>query len=715
MKCLIMREMPGRMRVHLVQETKKMTFRQADLIEDRLLAIPGVTKVKIYLRSGNVAVSYEGDACREELVDAFSRFDFEAYEETHIVPVNTGRQINAEYQDKLVLKIARRGLRKFLLPAPVKMVLNSFKSLKFAAKAVKSLAKGKLDVSVLDATAIIVSLIRGDYRTAGSIMFLLGIGDMLEEWTHKKSVDDLARTMALNVDKVWMKAQGTEVLVSVSDVKVGDTIIVHTGNVIPLDGKVCEGEASVNQASMTGESIPVRKTRGSYVYAGTVIEEGQCCIVVDKAAGAGRYDKIVTMIEESEKLKSEVESRASHLADRLVPWSFGGMALTWLLTRNARRALSFLMVDFSCALNLSMPLAVLSAMREAGKYGMTVKGGKFLEAVSDATTIVFDKTGTLTHATPTVAEVIPFNGWDEEEALRLAACLEEHYPHSMANAVVKAAKERGLNHEERHSRVEYVVAHGISSRIDRKKAIIGSYHFVFEDEKCRMPSGEEKERFDAISDEYSHLYLSVSGRLAAVICISDPIRQEAPDVIRVLHEMGVEKVVMMTGDNQRTARAVADRLGLDEFHAEVLPEDKAAFIRSEHEQGRKVMMIGDGINDTPALSEADVGIAVSDGAAIAREIADITIATDNLYALPMLRWLSDRLMHRIHTNYRFIMSFNMALIAMGVAGIMVPGSSALLHNMSTIAISLESMTSLTKKLPESLEGPVAEQKLLQTK
>lgn len=712
MKCLIVRETPGRMRVHLVQKTKEMTFRQADLIEDRLLAIPGVTRVKVFFRSGNVAVNYEGEACRASLIDAFGHFDFDEYEENNLVPVNTGREINAEYQDKLVLQVVNRAIKKVLVPAPVRMVISSIKAAKFVWKALKSLAKRKLEVSVLDATAIVVSLIRGDEATAGSIMFLLSIGDLLEEWTHKKSVDDLARTMALNVDKVWVKAQGTEVLVNVSDVQVGDTIIVHTGNVIPLDGKVCEGEASVNQASMTGESIPVRKTEGSYVYAGTVIEEGQCSIIVDKAAGTGRYDKIVTMIEESEKLKSGVESRASHLADKLVPYSFLGTALTWLLTKNVERALSFLMVDFSCALNLSMPLAVLSAMREAGGYGMTVKGGKFLEAVSDADTIVFDKTGTLTHATPTVAQVIPFNGWDEDEALRLAACLEEHYPHSMANAVVQEAKKRGLNHEERHSKVEYVVAHGISSRIDRKKALIGSYHFIFEDEKCKLPTGKELERFNAISNEYSQLYLSVSGKLAAVICIQDPIRQEAPEVIRILHELGVEKVVMMTGDNHRTAQAVANQLGLDEFHAEVLPEDKAAFIRQEHEAGRKVMMIGDGINDTPALSEADVGIAVSDGAAIAREIADITIATDNLYALPMLRHLSDRLMERIRRNYRFIMSFNMGLIGLGVFGIMLPGSSALLHNLSTIAISLESMTSLTDTLPDSLEEPVHQQKLL---
>lgn len=712
MKCLIVRETRGRMRVHLVQKTKEMSFRQADLIEHRLLEIPGVTRVKVFFRSGNVSVNFEGAQCREDLIDAFSHFDFEEYEENHLVPVNTGRIINAEYQDKLVMKVVPRGLRKIFLPLPVKMVLSTIKAGKYVWEALKTLRKGKLEVSVLDATAIVASLLRGDEATAGSIMFLLSIGDLLEEWTHKKSVDDLARTMALNVDKVWVKAQDTEVLVNVSDVQVGDTIIVHTGNVIPLDGKVCQGEASVNQASMTGESIPVRKTVGSYVYAGTVIEEGQCCIVVDKAAGSGRYDKIVTMIEESEKLKSGVESRASHLADRLVPYSFLGTGLTWLLTRNVERALSFLMVDFSCALNLSMPLAVLSAMREAGKYGMTVKGGKFLEAVSDADTIVFDKTGTLTHATPTVAQVVPFNGWDEDEALRLAACLEEHYPHSMANAVVQEAKKRGLNHEERHSKVEYVVAHGISSRIDRKKAIIGSYHFVFEDEKCKLPKGEELDRFNAIPGDYSQLYLAVSGKLAAVICIQDPIRQEAPEVIRVLHDLGIGKVVMMTGDNQRTAQAVADQLGLDEFHAEVLPEDKAAFIRAEHEAGRKVMMIGDGINDTPALSEADVGIAVSDGAAIAREIADITIATDNLYALPMLRYLSDQLMARINRNYRFIMSFNMGLIGLGVLGIMLPGSSALLHNLSTIAISLESMTSLTSTLPEALEEPVHQKELL---
>jgi len=711
MKCNIMRESAGRMRVHLVQK-QKMTDRQADLIEDYLLKIDGVTKVSVYVRSGNVAVEYGSDALREEICAALAVFSFDTCDPEGLVPVNTGRAINRKYQGELVLAVVNRVVRKSVLPAPIRMAFSMCKAGKYVWRALKCLRRGKLEVPVLDATAIVTSMVRGDFKTASSIMFLLKIGDILEEWTHRKSVDDLARTMSLNVDKVWVEAGDTEVLVNVKDVQVGDHIIVHTGNVIPLDGKLVRGEAAVNQASMTGESIPVKKSEGSYVYAGTVVEEGQCVICVEKSSGTGRYDKIVNMIEDSEKLKSAVESQASHLADKLVPYSFMGTAVTYALTRNATKALSFLMVDFSCALKLSMPLAVLSAMRECSRYGITVKGGKFMEAVADADTIVFDKTGTLTHATPKVAEVVTFGDWEEDEALRLAACLEEHYPHSMANAVVQEAKDRGLKHEERHSKVEYVVAHGISSCIDRKKALIGSYHFIFEDEKCQMPKGRELTKFNKISDEYSHLYLSVSGKLAAVICISDPIREEAPAVIDSLHRMGMKKVVMMTGDNERTARAVAAKLGLDEYHAEVLPEDKAAFVKAEHKAGRKVIMIGDGINDSPALSEADAGIAVSDGAAIAREIADITISTDNLYALVMLRYLSHNLMSRIHRNYRVIMSFNTGLIGLGVLGILPPANSALLHNLSTLLIGLDSMTDLAKILPPELVDESGNARLL---
>jgi len=701
MKCLILRESAGRMRIHLVQK-QKMTDRQADLIEDYLSKIDGVTKVAVYVRSGNVAVTYAEPEQRDVLVDALSTFSFDTCDPEGLVPVNTGREINRHYQGELVFAVVKRFVRKAVLPGRIRMVFSMCRAGKYAWRGLKCLRRGKLEVPVLDATAILVSMFRGDFKTASSIMFLLKIGDILEEWTHKKSVDDLARTMSLNVDKVWVQAGETEVLVNVKDVQAGDHIIVRTGNVIPLDGKLVSGEAAVNQSSMTGESIPVKKSAGSYVYAGTVVEEGQCVICVEKTSGTGRYDKIVGMIEDSEKLKSAVESRASHLADKLVPYSFAGTALTYALTRNATKALSFLMVDFSCALKLSMPLAVLSAMRECSRYGITVKGGKFMEAIADADTIVFDKTGTLTHATPSVAKIVTFGDWEEDEALRLAACLEEHYPHSIANAVVREAQKRDLKHEERHSKVDYVVAHGISSHVGRRKTLIGSYHFIFEDEKCELPKGRELTKFKKIPDEYSHLYLAVSGKLAAVICISDPIRSEAPDVIEGLHRMGMSKVVMMTGDNERTAKAVASKLGLDEYHAEVLPEDKAEFIRREHELGRKVIMIGDGINDSPALSEADAGIAVSDGAAIAREIADITIATDDLNALLMLRYLSQRLMDRINRNYKVIMSFNTGLIGLGVLGILAPGSSALLHNASTIAIGLDSMTDLAKTLPPEL-------------
>ncbi|MEO2851606.1 heavy metal translocating P-type ATPase, partial [[Eubacterium] siraeum] len=557
----------------------------------------------------------------------------------------------------------------------------------------KALLSGKLSVAVLDATAVTVSLLRGDFKTAASVMFMLNIGEILEDWTHKKSVADLAGAMSLNVENVWVKTGDTETLISINNVREGDLIVVRTGNMIPLDGKVAGGEATVNQASITGESLPVRKSEGSYVYAGTVVEEGECVVCVDKALGGGRYDRIVKMIEQSEKLKSSSEDKASRLADRLVPYTLGGTILTYLLTRNVTKMLAVLMVDFSCALKLSMPIAVLSAMRECSNYKISVKGGKFLEAVSEADTIVFDKTGTLTYAAPTVEKVIPFGNRDADEMLRLAACLEEHYPHSMANAVVAAAKEKGLSHEEYHSSVEYVVAHGISSTVENEKVIIGSAHFVFEDEGCVVPEGDE-ELFNSLSGEYSHLYLAVSGVLAAVICISDPLRAEAADAINALHNCGISKIVMMTGDNEQTAKAVAAKVGVDEFHAGVLPEDKANFIKREHEKGRKVIMIGDGVNDSPALSEADAGIAINTGAAIAKEIADITVSSEDLYMLVTLRKISSALMKRIHHNYRFIVSFNLMLILLGVGGIIQPTTSALFHNASTLAISLKSMTNL---------------------
>ena len=560
----------------------------------------------------------------------------------------------------------------------------------------KNYQTGKLEVPVLDATAITVSMLRGDFATASSVMFLLGIGEILEEWTHKKSVDDLARTMSLNVDKVWTIRGGQEVLLSVRDVEKGDEIVVRTGGMIPLDGTVVGGEAIVNQASITGESMPVRKAEGSYAYAGTVVEEGECTIRVEKTSGSGRYDKIVEMIEASEKLKSATEDKASHLADRLVPYSLGGTILTYLVTRNVTKALPILMVDFSCALKLSMPIAVLSAMKEASTHQLLVKGGRFMEAVSEADTILFDKTGTLTYAAPKVAKIVTFGGQDEAEMLRLAACLEEHYPHSMAKAVVSEAQRRALRHEECHSEVEYLVAHGISSKVNGEKVIIGSHHFVFEDEQCVIPDGDQA-KFDALPAEYSHLYLAIAGVLSAVICVEDPLRAEAAEVIQGLRDLGISKLVMMTGDNEKTARSVAEAVGLTEFHAEVLPEDKANYIRAEHAAGRKVIMLGDGVNDSPALSEADVGIAIRDGAAIAREVADITVGADNLYGLLTLKKLSDALMARIHHNYRFIISFNFMLICLGVAGILPPATSALLHNASTLMISLRSMTNLLEE------------------
>ena len=687
MKCTILHETPGRMRVRMAQP--RMTLLQADILEAYLRAVAGVDDVKVYDRTCDAVIVYS--ARRGEITAALSRFSYEA--SAALAPEHSSRALDREYQDRLVNAVLRRCINKLILPVPVRTVMTLWRSAHYIKAGLACLLRRKIQVPVLDATAIAVSMLRGDFATAGSIMFLLGVGETLDEWTHKKSVADLARSMALNVDKVWMQTEAGDVLVSVSDVKVGDVITVNTGNMIPLDGKVVDGEAMINQASITGEPLPVRRCEGGYVYAGTVVEEGSCSVRVEKCSGAGRYDRIVKMIEESEKLKSGAESKAAHLADSLVPYSLGATALIWLITRNPTRALAVLMVDFSCALKLSMPIAVLSAMKEASSYKLSVKGGRFLEAVSEAETVVFDKTGTLTHAAPRVVDVVTFGGKNEEDMLRLAACLEEHYPHSMAKAVVAEAERRGLRHEERHSRVDYIVAHGVSSSVGDEKVVIGSQHFVFEDEHCVIPEGEQP-RFDALPGEYSHLYLGISGVLAAVICIEDPLRDEAREVIDGLHALGIPKLVMMTGDNAATARSVAAAVGVDEFYAEVLPEDKANFIRAERAAGRKVIMLGDGVNDSPALSEADAGIAIRDGAAIAREVADITVGADDLYSLITLKRLSDALMARIHGNYRKIISFNFMLICLGVAGILPPATSALLHNISTLMISLKSMTNL---------------------
>ena len=690
MKCKILHESPGRMRIRTL--CGAMSLRQADILEAYLKKVDGAKSVKVYDRTGDAVICYTGS--RDAMLHALAVFSYARSEE--LAPEHSSRALNREFEDKLVFTVLRRAGNQLFLPSPIRTAIAIFRSAKYIKAGLTSLLHGRLTVSVLDATAVTVSMVRGDFATAGSVMFMLRLGEILEEWTHKKSVADLAGAMSLNVDKVWLKADGTEVLVPIGDVKAGDCIVVRTGGMIPLDGKVVDGEATVNQASITGESMPVPKGPGSYVYAGTVAEEGECVIQVEKAVGGGRYDRIVKMIEESEKLKSTAEDKASRLADRLVPYTLGGTALTYLLTRNAMKALAVLMVDFSCALKLSMPIAVLSAMRESSGYHISVKGGRFMEAVANADTVVFDKTGTLTYATPTVAKVVSFDGYSASEMLRLAACLEEHYPHSMANAVVEEARRLGLDHKEYHSQVEYVVAHGISSSVEDKKVIIGSAHFVFEDEGCVVPAGEE-EKFNALPEEYSHLYLCIAGRLAAVICIADPLRKEAKAAIEALHACGISKVVMMTGDNRKTAQAVAREVGVDQFFAEVLPEDKANFVRQEKAAGRKVIMIGDGVNDTPALSEADVGIAINTGAAIAREIADVTIASEDLFELVTLRQLSQQLMRRIHRNYRFIVSFNCMLIALGVAGVIQPTTSALLHNASTLGISLDSMTDLLKK------------------
>ena len=692
MKCKILHDTAGRLRVHLC--CKRMTLRQADVLEYYLLAVDGVRSVKVYDRTRDAVVVY--DAERERMIRALARFSFEKAEKLDLAPEHTSRTLNREFEDKLALTVMRRCASNLFLPAPVTSALAVIRSAKYIKEGLLALWHRKLSVAVLDATAVTVSMVRGDFATAGSVMFMLRLGEILEEWTHKKSVADLASAMSLRVENVWQQVDGTEVLTKVTDVKPGDRIVIRTGGMIPLDGRVVEGEAMVNQSSLTGESMPVAKRPGSPVYAGTVAEEGECVVCVEKVSGSGRYDRVVRMIEESEKLKSTAEDKASRMADRLVPYTLGGTAVTYLLTRNVTKMLAVLMVDFSCALKLAIPVAVLSAMRESSGHHISVKGGRFLEAVAKADTIVFDKTGTLTYATPKVAQVVPFGGHREADMLRLAACLEEHYPHSMANAVVEEAKRQGLTHEEYHSQVQYVVAHGISSMVEDKKVIIGSAHFVFEDEGCCIPEGEQ-EKYDALPAAYSHLYLCIDGELAAVICIHDPLRREAKDAVKALHESGFTNVVMMTGDNRRTAESVAAEVGVDAVYAEVLPEDKAAFIRQEKEKGHTVIMVGDGVNDSPALSEADAGIAISTGAAIAREIADITVASENLFELVTLRKLSEALMDRIHGSYRFIVAFNLSLITLGVAGVLPPAISALLHNTSTLGIGLKNMTDLLEE------------------
>ena len=692
MKCTILHDTAGRLRVHLC--CKRMTLRQADVLEYYLLAVDGVRSVKVYDRTRDAVVVY--DAERERMIRALARFSFEKAEKLDLAPEHTSRTLNREFEDKLALTVMRRCASNLFLPAPVTSALAVIRSAQYIKEGLLALWHRKLSVAVLDATAVTVSMVRGDFATAGSVMFMLRLGEILEEWTHKKSVADLASAMSLRVENVWQQVDGTEVLTKVTAVKPGDRIVIRTGGMIPLDGRVVEGEAMVNQSSLTGESMPVAKRPGSPVYAGTVAEEGECVVCVEKVSGSGRYDRVVRMIEESEKLKSTAEDKASRMADRLVPYTLGGTAVTYLLTRDVTKMLAVLMVDFSCALKLAIPVAVLSAMRESSGHHISVKGGRFLEAVAKADTIVFDKTGTLTYATPKVAQIVPFGGHREADMLRLAACLEEHYPHSMANAVVEEAKRRGLTHEEYHSQVQYVVAHGISSMVENKKVIIGSAHFVFEDEGCCIPEGEQ-EKYDALPAAYSHLYLCIDGELAAVICIHDPLRREAKDAVKALHESGFTNVVMMTGDNRRTAESVAAEVGVDAVYAKVLLGDKAAFIRQDKEKGHTVIMVGDGVNDSPALSEADAGIAISTGAAIAREIADITVASEDLFELVTLRKLSEALMARIHGSYRFIVAFNLSLITLGVAGVLPPAISALLHNTSTLGIGLKNMTDLLEE------------------
>ena len=692
MRFCIKHEMKGRLRIHIIQN--RMTYAEADTISWYLEEQENVTEVKVYERTADAVICYKGE--REEILTVLKQFSYEKAEVPETVLSSSGRQLNEEYKERLITKTVLHYGSKLFLPMPVRAVITSVKSVKYIWKGIRCLAHGRLEVPVLDATAISVSVFRKDFATAGSVMFLLGIGEIIEEWTHKKSVGDLARSMSLNVKKVWLKREDQEILVKSSEVQPGDEIIVHMGNVIPFDGEVSDGEGMVNQASLTGEAMPVRRVSGQSVYAGTVLEEGELQIRVKAVTGSTRYEKIVSMIEDSEKLKSSVEGKAEHLADRLVPYTLLGTGAAWLLTRNVTRTLSVLMVDFSCALKLAMPITVLSAIREAGENHITVKGGKFLEAVADADTIVFDKTGTLTKATPTVKDVVVFGEYPKEEALRIAACLEEHFPHSMAKAVVDAAKERNLSHEEMHSKVEYIVAHGISSYINDKKVVIGSSHFVFEDEECTIDP-QYQDRYDTLPPEYSHLYLAIEHKLAAVICIEDPLREEAAEMVKSLKAAGITKVVMMTGDSERTAAAIAKRVGVDEYYAEVLPEDKANFVEKEKSEGRKVIMIGDGINDSPALSAADAGIAISDGAEIAREIADITIAADDLREVVTLKLLSNLMLKRIHRNYRSIVGINSGLIVLGVTGMIQPTMSALLHNTSTLLISLRSMRNL---LPE---------------
>ena len=689
------------MRVHVCNV--RMTLHRADVLEAYLNHHDAIEKATVYERTGDVVLYYRGR--RADAVQALSRYKFDQPDLDALVTTADSRKLNQEYQEKMCDLVAGHFFRKLFLPAPIRAAYTVWRSIAFVWKGVRCLLRRRLEVEVLDALSIGVSVLRGDFSTAGSVMFLLNLGSLLEEWTRKKSLDDLARSMALNVDKVWVRSQGTEVLLPLTKVQPGDEIVVRSGNMVPLDGTVIEGEAMVNQAALTGESMPVRKAKGATVYAGTVVEEGECVFLAKAAGGANRYDKIVAMIEESEKLKSSTENRALELADKLVPWCLAGTVVTYALTRNVTRAISILMVDFSCALKLSMPLAVLSAMRECGTAHITVKGGKYLEALAKADTIVFDKTGTLTRATPQVVDIIPFSNSEKDDVLRLAACLEEHFPHSMANAVVRAAREQGLAHEEMHSEVEYIVAHGIASRVGGERVVIGSYHFVFEDEHCIVPA-DEQEKFDQMPAEYSHLYMAASGQLVGVICIADPLRPEAASVLRQLHKLGIRNTVMMTGDSYRTAEAIARQVGVDQFFAEVLPEDKANFVQKAKAEGRTVVMIGDGINDSPALSAADIGIAIHSGAAIAREIADVTIKADSLEELVTLKTIANALQHRVSSNYRFVLSFNSTLIVLGALGILQPAASAMLHNLSTIGISLRSMTNLIQK-PSSapqLEG-----------
>ena len=689
MKFIIKHEIPGRIRVHMVQP--KMTFEEADILLYYLVNLENVTKAKVYERTQDAVIYYEKE--RREIIKALQKFGYDQVTVPEGLTEHSGRQMNAEYQEKLLMKVVMRFGGKFLIPAPVRAVWTGVRSLKYLQQGIVSLKKGRLEVAALDATAIGVSILRRDMNTASSIMFLLGIGELLEEWTHKKSVGDLARDMSLNVGKVWLLREEQEILVPTKQIEPEDLVVVRMGNVIPFDGVVSRGEAMVNQASMTGEAVPVKKTAESYVYAGTVVEEGELIICVKAVSRATRFEKIVTMIEESEKLKSNLESHAEHLADQLVPYTLAGTILTWLLTRNVTKALAVLMVDFSCALKLAIPISVLSAIREAGAHNITVKGGKYMEAAANATTIVFDKTGTLTEARPTVRKVVSFCEQSEDELLRMAACLEEHFPHSMAKAVVEAARKRGLEHEEMHSKVNYIVAHGISSTIEGKRVVIGSHHFVFEDEKCSVREPWIRQ-FETLPEECSLLYLAIEHELAAVVCIEDPLRKEAADVVRALKATGLEKVVMMTGDSEKTAASVARRVGVDAYYSEVLPEDKAKFVEQERASGRTVIMIGDGINDSPALSAANVGIAIRDGAQIAQEIADITISAENLWEIVMLRRLSEALMRRIQKNYRSIVGINATLILLGVTGILQPTTSALLHNMSTLTISLTNMKNL---------------------